>query len=82
MGLFVEYFDGTDDPLVERTAEMDYVYQAEQWAIDALDIPDIVKVKAFYGPRPAVGQKTHSQQLFAEWNIVIKNGKRDLERLC
>jgi hypothetical protein len=78
MGLFVEYYDA-DEPLVLRTGEMDYPYQAEQWAIDAMEENDIVRVKAFLGPRP-VGTKTHDRPLFAEWRIVIENDKNQDSR--
>lgn len=81
MGLFVEYYDATDNPLCSRTGEMDYAYQAEQWAIDALQERHIVRVKAFYGPRPPKGQIQHEQPLFADWRIIETARGRDLERL-
>jgi hypothetical protein len=81
-GLFVEYYDADpNDPLFSRTGEMDYAYQAEQWAIDALEIPDVVRIKAFHGPRPPIDQKQHDRVLFAEWRVIETAKGRDLERL-
>jgi hypothetical protein len=82
MSLFVEYYDADpQDNLLSRTGEMDYVYQAEQWAIDALEDGDVVAVKAFYGPRPIKGIRIHDCRLFAEWRIKNTPSGRELERV-
>lgn len=82
MGLFVEYYDADpEDNVLSRTGEMDYAYQAEQWAINALQEDDVVAVKAFYGPRPSKEIKVHDRLLFAEWRIENTPTGRKLERV-
>ena len=82
MSLFVEYYDADPvDSLFSRTGEMDYPYQAEQWAIDAMEVPQVVAVKAFHGPKPPAGTKGHECPLFAEWKITATSAGRVLERL-
>jgi hypothetical protein len=82
MSLFVEYYDADpQDNVLARTGEMDYQYQAEQWAIDALEDEAVVAVKAFYGPRPAKEIKIHDRPLFAEWRINMTPSGRQLQRV-
>lgn len=78
-GLFVEFYDGTADPLYSRTGEVDYQYQAEQHVIDGLEDPNIVRAKAFFGPRPENPRQEHNCVLFREWEYVVIDGKRDLK---